>query len=116
MIEDHASYHRAITGEEGEKRLKKHGGSCYLTRYSESQECYILTVYESASNPVKKHFAIEKSDTGEHKIRGKSMTFSGIQQLLEYYEQNTIDPALRSIGKAYTEDEYKRSSGKCEIL
>ena len=114
MIEAHACYHRAISGEEGEKRLKKHGGNCYLTRYSEIQKCYILTVYDS-TKPVTKHFEIKKSH-GKYKIRGKDMTFSSIQQLLEYYEHdNEFDPALSSIGRAYTEEDYKSDSGKCDI-
>jgi hypothetical protein len=54
------------------------------------------------------HFKIIIEDDGGHKIDGKQLTFNDIRSLLEYYEHNRIDPALRSIGKAYTEDEYRR--------
>jgi hypothetical protein len=34
----------------------------------------------------------------------KELAFQDIRSLLEHYEHNRIDPALRSTGKAYTED------------
>ena len=61
MIGEHESYHQEIKGEEATRRLKQHGGHCYLTRYSGDRECYILSVYEGQippSNPVIKHFKV----------------------------------------------------------
>jgi hypothetical protein len=54
------------------------------------------------------HFKIIIEDDGGHKIDGKQLRVDDIQSLLQHYEHNRIDPALRSIGKAYTEDEYRR--------
>jgi hypothetical protein len=52
------STHQAITGEEAMQRLKQHGGLCYLTQYSKSNNCYILSVYEDRAPPVIEHFQI----------------------------------------------------------
>lgn len=116
MIEAHPGYQWAIGKEESETLLKKCEGIRYLTRYSEHWQSYILTVRNPTTKPaVIKHYPIEKSNS-EYKIRGKTMTFNSIQQLLEHYEKNELDPALRStgIGKAYTEDDIQ--SSKCIIL
>ena len=127
ILKEHAAYHQAINGEEAERRLKKCGGHCYLTRYSNAQECYVLSVHEHQrhSKPTICHFKIVIEDNGEHRIDGKVIVFQDIQSLLGHYEQERIDPALRSIGKAYTEAEYTRmqqmedeqnNRSKCTIL
>lgn len=110
IVGEHASYHQAITGEEAKRRLGQCGGHCYLTRYSRNQDCYILSVYECQKplDPTMEHFEITIHNNGRLGIRGKNKAFNNIRSLLEHYEQNRIDPALRSIGEAYTEKEYKR--------
>jgi hypothetical protein len=115
-LEEHEGYHQAITGREAEKRLRKNGGHCYLTRYSKFQKCYILSIHKAQkhSRPVIEHFKIIIEGDGKHKIDGKDKTFDGIKELLEYYEGNRIDPALKSIGQPYTEDAHLRSR-KCKV-
>jgi hypothetical protein len=118
MIGEHPGYHQEITGHEATRRLKRCGGHCYLTRYSTARECYVLSVHEHRKplKPVIRHYKIIVRDDGKAKIDGKRNTFPGIRSLLEYYERNRIDPGISSIGQAYSEEEYRRSSSKCIIL
>ena len=111
MLGEHASYHQCITGEEAKRRLELCGGHCYLIRYSRKQECYVLSVYKhhEFQDPVIEHFQLVIDNATKHRIKGKAKTFTSIQSLLKYYEQNRIDPALRSIGRVYAESEYEQA-------
>ena len=108
MLPKHEEYHFQISSKVAERRLKKRGGHCYLTRYSESQQSYILSVYkkESLLRHIIEHYRILISNSGSLKIEGKDMEFYNIQHLLNYYENNPITPALSSIGYAYTQKQY----------
>ncbi len=117
MLPEHKAFHHTITQIEAEKRLKRKGDCCcYLTRYSRTNECYILSVYQSRPTSTMKHFKIEKDGNGKYKIKRKELIFDTIEELLEHYENNSIDPALKNIGKKYTEDEYMESQCCCIIL
>lgn len=111
MAGEHRSYHEAITGEEAERRLEQRGGHCYLTRYSKIRGCYVLSVHKQHRllSPVKEHYEIVIEGKTKCRIRGKTKIFDSIESLLEHYEQNRIDPSLRSIGVPYTEDEYEQA-------
>ena len=113
---EHSSYHQSIPGDEAERRLRRFGGHCYLTRYSETRKCYVLSVFENQKPySVVRHFKIIKKD-GKFNIYGKSTTFDDLQSMLTHYEQNRIDPALRSIGHEYEESVYIKSLEFCSIL
>ena len=116
-LAEHNGYHEAISGREAEGRLKKCGGHCYLTRYSRIKLCYVLSVYEQRrqTKSVLMHFQITIEGNGELKIRGKGKTFPTIQSLLEYYQENRIDPNLKNIGRPYMKEDYEHST-KCMIL
>lgn len=107
MIGEHPSYHQAITGAEAEHRLKQRGGHCYLIRYSKKNRCYVLSVYKEQRSlqPEIEHFEIIVGENGKHSIEGKVEAFDSIESLLEYYEQNRINPSLSSIGREYTYQE-----------
>lgn len=122
-LKEHPAYHEQISGQEAERRLNKSGGHSYLTRYSKEHECYILSVYEQQrhSEPTICHFKIVIEDNGERRIDGKEAAFQDIHSLLGHYEVERIDPALRTIGKAYTKAEYTRmqemeDKKNCNIL
>ena len=116
MMRDHPGYHQSITGNEAKRRLAMYGGICYLTRYSDLNRCYVLSVYQKQMpDDIIKHFKIIIEYTGKYRIEGKEETFSDIVPLLEYYEKNRIDPAFKSIGQRYTEDIYKLQE-KCRQL
>ena len=115
MIEEHKGYHHEISSKEAEKRLRRKGGHCYLTRYSNTHSCYILSTLQSRPTPTIRHYRIEK-DKQKYRIKGKTLTFDGINELLTYYEENSIDPALINIGSKYTEEDYTKSQGCCCLI
>ena len=107
IMAEHDSYHERITGEEAERRLRSRGRNGYLTRYSKEKKSYVLTVFkEQTPEDVVMHLKIIITDRGQHKIEGKDMSFANIKTLLEHYEQNRIDPALKTIGQRYTLEDF----------
>lgn len=125
MLGEHPSYHQSITGKEAIRRLKESGHPCcYLTRYSEAQKSYILTVYQQQSpQDMERHFRIIIDKNGRQKIDGEKREFKNIGKLLSYYETHRIHPSLRNIGCGYNEDELNkkptedtRPHRKCIIL
>ena len=108
-MDPHASYFRAITGEEAETQLKKSGHHCYLTRFSERKNCYVLSVYQKRPY-VMKHFHIVFTDyhgqRREYQIEGTEEAFGSLDDMLRHYEKNQIDPSLMSIGQQVTFDEF----------
>ena len=122
MMGEHDSYHKAITGEEAERRLKQHGGHCYLTRYSRMRECYVLSVFEHVQKPMQPqvdHFEIVVEEDGRHRIKGKTADFDNVVQFLLHYEHNRINPAFKSIGTMLTEEDFiaEETAGfKCTLL
>ena len=117
LMGEHPSYHQSITAVEAEKRLKKCGDDCcYLTRYSESNESYVLSVCQKRPTPAIKHFGIDVQG-GKCNIRGnQEEMFDDITQMLRNYEQKRLDPAFRTIGTTFTEENYNSSKGICSIL
>ena len=110
---EHDSYHQAITRKEALRRLKKCTEHGYLTRYCEEQKCYVLSVHQKLPNGVFKEFKIE-CENSVYCIYGKSKKFNNIGELLEYYEEKRIDPALKNIGKYITEKNFM-DANKCVI-
>ena len=109
MMEEHSSYHNSIPGEEAVRRLKLHGRHCYLTRYSEHQKSYILSVYQrDKPRDIVKHFEIVKGANARYKIKGQDdvQDFKSIEELLEHYEHTRIHPSLGTIGENCTKEEY----------
>jgi hypothetical protein len=116
MIGEHPSYHQAITGDEAELRLRRFGGHCFLTRYSEKKKHYILSTFKNLKpTPVIRHFKIIKKHGRVH-IEGIVKTHDDLQALLTYYQEHRVNPAVKSIGRQcdYREEDYMKSS--CVIL
>ena len=109
IMAEHDSYHERIPGAEAERRLRSRGRNGYLTRYSKERKSYVLTVFkEQTPEDVVMHLKIIITDRGQHKIEGKEVFFADIKTLLEHYEQNRIDPALRTIGQRYTLEDFNQ--------
>ena len=112
LLDDHPGYHQSITTTEAEKRLQKcDENCCYLTRYSKNNKSYVLSVCQKRPIQGIEHFGIEVQD-GKCKIQGKTEEFPNINQLLEHYEQNVIDPSFITIGKKFTREDYSAAFSK----
>lgn len=113
---EHLSYHQSITGEEAERRLKIYGQNGYLTRYSKSQKCYVLTIYRKQKpNDAFEHLHIIIKNNGKHKLRGREdEEFDSINSLLVYYKTHRISPGFPSIGNVYTEEEFNRQQDELD--
>ena len=109
MIEAHSSYHLSIPGSEAIRRLQSSGKDCcYLTRFSENQDCYILSVFmKQTPQNVDMHFQI-MIEGSKKRLRGHTLSFDHIDDLLAHYEKKEIHPSLWNIGYNYTEKEYKK--------
>ncbi len=108
MITEHESYHNEISGIEAMKRLKVFGNRCYLTRYSEFQKCYILSVCmsdEDFQTEIYKHFELKVSDEGIQILEHKP--FANLVEMLKHYENNRLSSAFPTIGKCITPNAYR---------
>ena len=101
IMAEHESYHEEITGAEAERRLKLIGTNSYLTRYSNKKKSYVLTVFkQQIPEDVIKHYKIVIQNG--YKIDGKQFMCGDIRTLLEHYEKNRLDPAIKAIGEKHT--------------
>ena len=117
LLVDHTSYHRCISGQEAGYRLKSSGHShCYLTRFSKSQESYVLSVYQyQKPKHVVENFQVIVLDGGRCRVSEKEHVAGNIDELLTYYERNPISPSFTSIGQKYTREMYENKRS-CIIL
>lgn len=114
MLLDHPCNHQSINRKEAERRLKLFGGDCYLIRYSEVQQTYVLSAYHKTKHIESiEHYEIT-FDNGKYKMIEKS--FDSIESLLHYYESNTISPFWKKLGQCYTREEYKRHQSEVDTL
>lgn len=103
-ITEHPHFQGPMNAVDARKRLTKKGGKCYLIRFSESHDKYMLSVMGRGDNDTSifQHFPINittKHDQSEYEIEGSEKKFEDILQLLEYYEKYPISYAIDSIGK-----------------
>ena len=106
LMGEHDSYHQRISAKEAERRLKMYGGNrCYLTRFSQAHNHYVLSVRQKIPTQEIEHYGIDIRD-GKYKIQGKEDVFNDITQMFEHYEQKRLDPAFKNIGKMFTEEDY----------
>ena len=108
MMDPHPSYHLTITSHEAEHWLRKSGNHCYLTRYSQGNKCYVLTVYQKEPYQMK-HYPVRFNQQGQRKkyhIEGKEKEFDSLEDMLHHYENNPIDHGFMSIGRQVTKKEW----------
>ncbi len=112
-ITKNKSYHNEISGEEAIKRLRAFGNHHYLTRHSEYWKCYVLSVYmsnEDLENEKYKHFPLIQKVSGKGIRIQEDKTFENLEKMLEYYQNNRLDPAFPTIGECITEEGYKEKA------
>lgn len=116
MMGEHPSYHQCITSREAERRLKMPGKNCYLTRYSKSQQAYVLSIYrKQRPHDVIEHLGIIIEEDGKHRVKGREdEEFPDITKLLNFYEKERIDPGFPNIGVPYTEEEFNEQQDELD--
>ena len=103
-----ASFHGTINEKKAEEELKKHGVDCFLMRYNKDRNFYLLSVMTSGDNGHETKFeeyqvlcdSSVSSDTYIiFKIQGREEVFDRIDNLLKFYQKNSISQTTASIGE-----------------
>lgn len=107
FMDDHNSYHGAISGEEAVKRLRKANNDSYLCRYSSGNRKYVITIFQQELRKVG-HFrlSINRNSQRKYKVEGMTKHFESIENLLWFYETNRIHPEFDTIGRRLTVQDY----------
>ncbi len=105
LMKNHSSYFGIKTGLEAEQLLTAMGEDCYLTRYSQQNRAYLLSVMKTTQCGGDNHFEhfkllIDNKVEG-YEIDGYEKSFKNIDNLLRYYQSNPITPRITSIGQQY---------------
>lgn len=105
-ITDHPSYHGVINMKGAELKLRQNGGNSFLTRYSKSNQMYVLTVLnykegESFCRDFKIKFKRE-NDHSTYEIIGTQLEFNDISRLLDFYQYNPLSSIISSVGNFVT--------------
>ena len=98
-MSEHRSYHGPLNGDEAEHILKQNAEpNCYLTRYSNNRQSYILSVINAERKSS--HFQlIIDNDVPSYEIKGTQKKHNSLDDLLNYLERTPLSPTIRSIGK-----------------
>lgn len=79
------------------------GGNCFLLRYSEVREMYLLTVMtrKSDNGATPSHFELKVMKEGKSKayeIDGSERKFTNIFDMLAFYKRNPINQLVETLG------------------
>lgn len=88
------SYHGQMGESDAIRILEEHGGDCYLTRYSQGNNDYVLTVVRNKKNENFKF----KTDFG-FEIVGTGNKFNDLRTLLTHYRKRAISHTFNGIGE-----------------
>ena len=94
-----------MTGAEAEHKLKRHRGNCYLIRYSNSKQHYVLSVLNINAQKLTQeicHFKLNIRKEGDHnvyEIEGTEQEFTDISALLEFYRHDSLTHSNCTIGE-----------------
>lgn len=102
------SYWGPMTGAQAELRLRLNGSNCYLIRYSEERQHYVLSVMGRKQQQGKQgllephHFKLNIMRENNHntlEIEGTENKFNDISSLLEFYQEHPVSHSVCSIGE-----------------
>lgn len=93
------SFHGPMDEKEAEMRLREHGGDCFLTRYSEAKEVYMLSVMASGEKIELQVDATKSKSLPQFSIEGREESFRSMVVLLDYYQKNSVSQNIPSIGE-----------------
>ena len=101
-------YVGVMSSDKAEKHLRRCSGNCYLIRYSESKQSYILSVVRRDDEypiPDIQHYKLiitRVNGNSVYEIEGSNEQFSDISDLLEFYQINPLTFSVNcTIGNAY---------------
>ena len=111
-ITQEKSYWGPMTGSEAELKLRLHGGNCYLTRYSEMKQHYVISVSVMRRKKQQarrqrdclelynfKLNVTKENSHNEFEIEGTDNKFNSVSSLLEFFQKNPISHSVSSIGE-----------------
>ena len=106
-IAQQEGYWGAMTGAMAELKLRRHGrGDCYLIRYSERQNLFVVPVMrrniQNMSQPTYHHFKLNVAKEDGYEIEGSEKKFKDISLLLEHYKTNPLTYTKCTIGNVYS--------------
>ena len=120
LMENHNSYHGAISGDEAVRRLLKTNYDAYLTRFSPNHGMYVVTVLKRDPRSTVGHFGLQINRRSQRKysVVGMESHFDSIDELLGFYENNQIHPQFNNIGRRLTVQDftYLIQKGICTFL
>jgi hypothetical protein len=105
-MDNHPSFCGDLKSSDAETMLKRHGGNCYLTRYSRFQKKLRISVQRKLGRKLviqHMNLSIEKANDEEfrYEIEGTEKIFNSIYYLLDYYQNQKINNTIDGIGHCY---------------
>lgn len=104
-MNNHPSFHGNMNDKAAENKLRKHGESCYLTRYSRSRKKLRLSVLRKKRdkliiehNIISFVIRVEK-DAHTYEIEGTENKFDDISYFLSFYQNQPINTNIDGIGQ-----------------
>ena len=95
-----------MTKEQAEGHLRKRLTNCYLIRYSEGEQQFVISVMRrDDDNPIPtiEHYKLnitKEGDQSVYEIEGTEKKFTDISSLLEFYKKNPLTSSKCTIGIA----------------
>ncbi len=107
QLPNHPAYHMLCNGEQAEDKLRQKGGNCFLFRYSDTNQKYVLSVLNQKQFY---NFTINiDNSVPSYSLIGTQNTFPSLNELVDYYVRIPLNHNVRTIGKPCTHE-------KCVIL
>ena len=98
-------FHGTMDEKEAEAKLREHSVDCFLVRYNEERNVYLLSVMTSGDNGHEAKFEEYQmiiylvKDFYGFQIQGREEVFDSIDNLLKFYQKNSISQTTASIGE-----------------
>ena len=112
-IEGHITFHRHLSEDDADKRLKAEDKDCHLTRYGSNRDIYVLSVVNikrKRETLAFGHFEVEfeeRNGTTTYKLKGNRKTKKQFRELLEHFKSSGVNSKIKSIGTGKHSNEYR---------
>ena len=111
--DSHKCYHGSISGPKAKSRLKAEGNDCFLVRYSNNQQKYLLSILkkglgQDTDSDLFVEFQILMVKNGKRcKIDGQSKTFSSLDEMITYWNMISLHPSVANLGTCCVSERHK---------